>query len=71
MHSGGTAYLVMHKDESQPAYYMGKLPALQELPPVENIPEHSPWTTLYVSRGKKDKLSKMDIVGFFAKKGVK
>ena len=27
------------------------------------------WTSLYIGRGKKDKLSKMDIVGFLCKKG--
>ena len=29
----------------------------------------SPWLTLYISGGKKDKISKMDIVGFLSKKG--
>ena len=27
------------------------------------------WTTLYVSGGKKDKINKIDIVGFFLQKG--
>lgn len=68
MHAEGTAYLIFHKDESLPVY-LGKAPQLLELPPVANIPPPSPWVTLYISGGKKDKLSKMDIVGFFSKRG--
>jgi superfamily II DNA/RNA helicase len=68
MHTEGTAYLIMHKNESLPAY-MQDIPPLFELPPNVNIPQPSPWVTLYISGGKKDKLSKMDIVGFLSKKG--
>jgi ATP-dependent RNA helicase DbpA len=68
MHSEGTAYLILHEDESLPAY-MQTAPPLLELPPTNTLPERSPWVTLYISGGKKDKLSKIDIVGFLAKKG--
>ncbi|HRI60442.1 MAG TPA: DEAD/DEAH box helicase [Saprospiraceae bacterium] len=68
MHAEGTAYLLMHPDEPLPAY-LPDAPPLLELPPTETLPEPSPWITLYISGGKKDKLSKMDIVGFLSKKG--
>ncbi len=68
MHAEGTAYLLMHPDEPLPAY-LPDPPPLLELPETDTLPEPSPWTTLYISGGKKDKLSKMDIVGFLSKKG--
>lgn len=68
MHAQGTAYLVMHADEPLPAY-LPEPPEMLELPPQESLPEPSPWITLYISGGKKDKLSKIDIVGFLSKKG--
>lgn len=68
MHAQGTAYLVMHADEPLPAY-LPEPPELLELPIQESLPEPSPWITLYISGGKKDKLSKIDIVGFLSKKG--
>lgn len=71
MHAAGTAYLLMQHNESLPVY-LTEPPPLLELPQTGssvNFPEPSPWITLYISGGKKDKLSKMDIVGFFAKKG--
>jgi superfamily II DNA/RNA helicase len=69
MHSEGTAYLIVGQDEPLPLY-METPPDLLELPvEIEGLPERSPWLTLYVSGGKKDKLSKIDIVGFFSKKG--
>jgi ATP-independent RNA helicase DbpA len=32
-------------------------------------PQESPWITLYFSGGKKDKINKIDIVGFLGQKG--
>jgi ATP-independent RNA helicase DbpA len=32
-------------------------------------PMESPWITLYFSGGKKDKINKIDIVGFLGQKG--
>lgn len=68
MHAAGTAYLLMHTDEPLPVY-LETVPPLLELPPTETLPEPSPWLTLYISGGKKDKLSVVDIVGFLSKKG--
>ncbi|WP_379089425.1 DbpA RNA binding domain-containing protein [Pedobacter sp. UC225_65] len=33
------------------------------------LPQDSIWQTLYISAGKKDKVNKIDIVGFLLKKG--
>lgn len=68
MHSEGTAYLLMDKNEPLPVY-LHEAPPVLELPEHNTVPEASPWVTLYISGGKKDKLSKMDIVGFLSKKG--
>ncbi len=68
MNSEGTAYLITQEGEPIPAY-LTELPPVFELPPALHLPKPSPWITLYISGGKKDKLSKIDIVGFFSKKG--
>ena len=33
------------------------------------LPEKPKWTTLFIAAGKKDKVNKIDIVGFLAQKG--
>lgn len=66
--ASGAAYLILHAEERLPEW----LPAELELFP---LPEQTPrpsrpcWVTLYIGRGKKDKLAKVDIVGFLYKKG--
>ena len=39
------------------------------MPDQTNPHAKSRWTTLYIGKGKKDKLNKIDIVGFLYKKG--
>jgi superfamily II DNA/RNA helicase len=68
MHAEGTAYLILGPDEPLPIYLPNQ-PEVLPLPATYTLPEPSPWMTLYISGGKKDKLSKMDIVGFLTKKG--
>jgi superfamily II DNA/RNA helicase len=68
MYADGAAYLLLLEDEPLPEY-IAEAPPLVDLPRQVNIPERSPWVTLYISGGKKDKLSKIDIVGFFSKVG--
>ena len=67
MNAAGTAYLLMHKDEPMPAYITVE-PALLALTESE-LPPPPVWTTVYISGGKKDKVNKTDIVGFFLKAG--
>jgi ATP-dependent RNA helicase DbpA len=68
MHNEGTAFLILNPDKNLPAYLPG-MPPLFDLP--ENVPPPplAEWVTLYISGGKKDKLSKTDIVGFLSQKG--
>jgi ATP-dependent RNA helicase DeaD len=67
MHASGTSYILIHKDENLPHYINPKPKELKlaksKLP---NLPEFS---TIYISGGKKNKLNKIDIVGFFSQKG--
>jgi superfamily II DNA/RNA helicase len=68
MFAEGTAYILLHADENIPAYLEEK-PEVFELPVESIMPPPAPWVTLYISGGKKDKISKMDIVGFLCQKG--
>lgn len=68
MNAEGTAFILLGKHEPMPVYLPEK-PEFFILPETHELPAHSPWTTVYISGGKKDKLSKTDLVGFFSKKG--
>jgi len=68
MNATGTAYLLMHSTEPLPGY-LTEAPDQLLLPTDSPIPAATPWTTIYISGGKKDKLNKTDIVGFFSKVG--
>lgn len=66
--ASGTAYLITGPDELLPDYIPADTPAFalpDAMPPVPR-PQ---WSTLYIGKGKKDKLSRADIVGFLCKKG--
>ncbi len=39
------------------------------LPETDIIPEKPKWSTLFIAAGKKDKVNKVDIVGFLSNKG--
>ncbi|MCX6299539.1 MAG: DEAD/DEAH box helicase [Bacteroidetes bacterium] len=68
MHATGTAYLLMHLTEPTPYYIREQLTPL-ELPRHLKPPKTASYTTIYINGGKKDKLNKVDIVGFLAQKG--
>ena len=40
-----------------------------KLPEEDILPEKPKWATLFIAAGKKDKVNKMDIVGFLTNKG--
>lgn len=68
MHAEGQAYLVLADDETLPEY-IDK--SVQEVK-VSNklhLPPPPQFASLYISAGKKDKVSKGDIVGLLTKKG--
>lgn len=64
----GSSYLLLHSEERMPDYLPQDIPEF-ELPEQTPKPAKSRWTTLYIGKGKKDKLNKIDIVGFLYKKG--
>jgi superfamily II DNA/RNA helicase len=66
MHAKGTAYLILSEDEKLD--YLKKT-EVEELPENLSLPEITPWATLYIAAGKKDKVNKVDIVGLLLKKG--
>ena len=68
MNASGTAYLLMHTEEPLPGYIETE-PEELSLPENSPLPPSTIWSTLYISGGKKDKLNKVDIVGFFSKVG--
>ncbi|HFK5574578.1 DEAD/DEAH box helicase [Elizabethkingia anophelis] len=67
MNAKGFAYLIMKEDDN--------FPFLKNDIPVENvegenkIPQQTTFQTIYISAGKKDKVNKVDIVGYLIKKG--
>lgn len=67
MHADGTVILLMHEEEYLPKYLLEKP---EEFVLEERLAPPPPtWQTLWIGKGKKDKINKMDIVGFLAKKG--
>jgi superfamily II DNA/RNA helicase len=65
---GGSIHLILGPEETLPAFYPSSAVQL-EVDDISINPTPSQFTTLYIGRGKRDKLSKMDIVGFLCKKG--
>lgn len=66
MHKEGTAYVIQWKKETLPDFITTD--TVEHLT-NNTFPEPSPWKTLFISGGRKDKISKGDIVGLFIKKG--
>ena len=67
MDASGTAILILSAEEKLPEY-IGEVEHI-ELNGDYEIPEKPKWSTLFIAAGKKDKVNKIDIVGFLAKKG--
>lgn len=68
MHATGDAYLILSEEETVPAYIKNECNTIQ-LPDTRILPPKPAWATLYIGKGKKDKLNKVDIVGFLMQKG--
>ena len=64
----GNAYLVMAKTDRQPDYLTEAVPELQ-LSEDCPLPDAPIWKTIYIGGGKKDKINKIDVVGFLSKIG--
>jgi len=67
MDASGTAILILSEEEKLPPY-IGEVEAI-EITGEHPIPEKPKWSTLFIAAGKKDKVNKIDIVGFLSKKG--
>jgi len=68
MNALGTSWLVLAEKESVPDFLSAQ-PEFVNLPEQIRLPEPPQWITLYIGAGKKDKISKTDIVGFLIQKG--
>ena len=68
MLASGTAYIVAHDSEKKLDYIDYSMPVLN-LENVTTLPKPPEFKTIYISGGKKNKLNKIDIVGFFSQKG--
>jgi superfamily II DNA/RNA helicase len=68
MHASGTAYLLLTAKEHLPPF-IEKTPQQESLPKKDLLPPPTPWSTLYIAAGKKEKINKMDIVGLILQKG--
>ena len=64
----GKAFFILHGQEQIPAYVDADV-ADFALPQVLPGPTQPRFQTLYIGKGRRDKLSKTDIVGFLCKKG--
>ena len=64
----GNSYILLHAEEHLPSYIEGE-PEVFTLPDRIPKPSQPEFVTLYIGKGKKDKINKIDIVGFLSKKG--
>ena len=67
MNAKGFVYLIMTEDENFP--FIKKNTPEEKLTQDYKMPSRTPFLTIYISAGKKDKVNKVDIVGFLIKKG--
>ena len=68
MNASGTVFLLFDEDDRLPEY-LPEAPETFTLTGKNTSPATPEWTTLYIGKGKKDKVNKMDIVGFLCQKG--
>ncbi len=68
MEASGTAILILSEEEKLPPYISEDV-ELITLPEENILPEKPKWATLFIAAGKKDKVNKVDIVGFLTNKG--
>jgi ATP-independent RNA helicase DbpA len=66
--ASGRAFFILGPEESLPDYIKDTTEAYP-LPDERQKPALPKMATIYIGKGKKDKISKMDIVGFLCKKG--
>lgn len=69
MDASGTAIVIVSPKETLPEYINETIPEIN-IPEQVVAPEKPGWVTLFIGAGKKDKVNKVDIVGFLSKKGA-
>ena len=68
MLSSGTAYIIANENEKKLDYINYAMPVF-DVKNNTSLPKPPEFQTIYISGGKKNKLNKIDIVGFFSQKG--
>lgn len=68
MDASGTVIMLLSEDEKLPKYIDDTDVENIELPDEYTLPEKPQWITLFIAAGKKDKVNKIDIVGFLSNK---
>jgi superfamily II DNA/RNA helicase len=68
MDASGTAILILSAEEKLPVYINETVEQI-DIPASSPLPEKPKWSTLFIAAGKKDKVNKIDIVGFLGNKG--
>lgn len=68
MNNTGNVYVIHSSDEELPAYLTQNAVSF-EMPERLSLPDKPKWSTLFIAAGKKDKINKVDIVGFLSQKG--
>jgi ATP-dependent RNA helicase DeaD len=63
MEASGTAIVILAPDEKLMPYIDEEVVTI-ELPETSTLPEKPKWTTVFIAAGKKNKVNKIDIVGF-------
>jgi len=67
MDASGTAILILSPDEKLPTYINDEVSEIV-LDGSYELPEKPKWSTLFIPLGKKNKVNKIDIVGFLSQK---
>lgn len=67
----GNSYFLLNEEERVPEYVVEKSGELPEFFIPKNLPPVQPsiWATLYIGKGKNDKISKVDVLGTICKIG--
>ena len=68
MGASGTAILILSPEEKLPFYIDENIEEIT-LPEKAELPDAPKWSTLFIAAGRKDKVNKIDIVGFLTNKG--
>jgi ATP-independent RNA helicase DbpA len=68
MNAAGTSYLLLSANDHIPPF-ITESPEPETLPGTNTLPGKSPWRTLYIAAGRKEKINKMDVVGMLLQKG--